>query len=48
MADFSVFGGQRPLAVIDNANVGVTSAALRNCIQGPIGNLFHTHNDLRS
>jgi hypothetical protein len=31
--------------VIDNANVSVPSAALRNSVQGPISNLFHAHKD---
>ena len=43
VADFAIFGGQRALAVIDNANVGVTSAALRDGVQGPVSNLFHAH-----
>jgi hypothetical protein len=34
--------------VVDDTNIGVTSAALRNSIQGPISNLFHAHNNLRS
>jgi hypothetical protein len=45
MPDFAVFSGQRTLAMVHNANVGVT-ATLRSNIQGPISNLFHTHSNL--
>jgi hypothetical protein len=44
MADFPVLGGERALAVIDDADVSVACAALRDSIQSPISNLFHTHN----
>ena len=46
MADFAILGGQRTLAMVHNANVGIAGAALGDRIQGPISNLFHGHNKL--
>jgi hypothetical protein len=48
MAYLAVLGGQRALAMIDDPNVGVTCAALRYGVQGPISNLFHAHNIFRN
>jgi hypothetical protein len=48
MAYLAILGGERTLAMVHNANVGVSGAALRNGVQGPISNLFHAHSKIPS
>jgi hypothetical protein len=43
----AILGSQRALAMVDNADVGITGPALRGRVQRPISNLFHAHSKLR-